>query len=180
MTDFLSRRLLASCLLLGALAACAELPAGSARTSSGISLPSLAISQSDMLLQSIDAVRKLANAEQLRELDKSRQAYAHNASEFNRLRLAWLLALPGTSFHDTSAALSLLNDLPRDSKTGSTGLRALAGLLQAELSEQQRIAAANEDWTQKYKDELKRADALQQQIDGIKRMEKSMMQRDKR
>jgi hypothetical protein len=52
--------------------------------------------------------------------------------------------------------------------------------LQAELSEQQRIAAANEDWTQKYKDELKRADALQQQIDGIKRMEKSMMQRDKR
>lgn len=180
MPDFLSRRLLASCLLLGTLAACADLPAGSAHKTSGFSLPSLGNSQSDTLLQSIDAVRKLPSAEQARELDKARLAYAQTGNEFNRIKLAWLLALPAAPFHDTSAALNLLNDLPKDSKAGSAGLHALAGLLQTELIEQQRIAAANDEWAQKYKDEQKRADALQQQIDGIKRMEKNLMQRDKR
>ena len=180
MPDFLCRRLLASCLLVGTLAACADLPAGNAHKTSGFSLPSLANAQSDTLLQAIDAVRKLSSAEQARELDKARLAYAQTGSEFNRVKLAWLLALPGAAFHDTSAALNLLNDLPKDSKAGSAGLHALAGLLQTELIEQQRIAAASDDWAQKYKDEQKRAEALQQQVDGIKRMEKNLMQRDKR
>lgn len=180
MPDFLSRRLLASCLLLGMLAACADLSGGAAHKTSVFSLPALTNSQSDTLLQYVDSVRKLSSAEQARELDKARLGYAQNSSDFNRIKLAWVLALPGTPFRDTSAALSLFNELPKDAKAGSAGLHALAGLLQNELAERQRIAAASDEWAQKYKDEQKRADALQFQIDGIKRMEKNLMQRNKR
>lgn len=177
MFEFLSRRLVASFLLLGMLAACADLSGGATHKTSGFSLPAPTNTQSDTLLQYVDSVRKLSSAEQARELDKARLGYAQNSSDFNRIKLAWVLALPGTPFRDTSAALNLLNELP---KAGSAGLHALAGLLQNELAERQRIAAASDEWAQKYKDEQKRADALQFQIDGIKRMEKNLMQRNKR
>jgi hypothetical protein len=143
-------------------------------------LSSLSASQTDALLLYLDNVRRAGSAEQAREFDKARQAYSQSATEFNRVRLAGVLALPGTSFHDAAAALALLNDLPREAKAGQSPLHALANVLQVTLVEQQRMAAANDEAMQKYKDEQKRADALQQQINGIKRMEKNMMQRDKR
>ena len=78
MTQFLSRSLLplSLCLMLGTFAGCANLPAGNGHKSAGVHLSSLSASQAETLLLYLDNVRRAGSAEQARELDKARQAYA--------------------------------------------------------------------------------------------------------
>lgn len=137
----------------------------------------LGASQTDELLQDYDAWRKQSPAELTRDYDKARQSLVQTKNNVNRLRVALLLSLPNTSFHDNGAALTLTNEVLKDTKSAGAGLRGLASLLNTSLNEQQKIA---EDGSQKLKDEQRRADGLQEKVDAIKKMEKNLIRRDQR
>lgn len=130
----------------------------------------------DDLLEFYDAVRKQPAAELNKEYEKARQQLAQNKTDLYRMRLALLLTLPNTSFHDDAAAINFLNEVLKDAKKNTASLHGLASLLLSGLTEKQRVV---DDLTQKLKIEQKRGDELQVKVDAIKNMEKSMTRRDK-
>jgi hypothetical protein len=130
--------------------------------------------QMDDMMQYYDSLRKQSSSELAKIYDRVKQNFGQNKSDANRIRLALLLTLPNTSFRDVSAALHLLNDWPRDSKHVNN-LQSFRNLLAALLAEQQRLSNNLEEASQKLKEEQKRADTLQHQIDAIKSMEKNLI-----
>lgn len=173
MRDILQRFRILPAILLASLAACSNLPPGPAHTAAaGWSPPLLVTSQVEELMQYYDYLRKQPAAELVKEYDKARQNLAQSRTDVNRVRVAMLLALPNAPFHDTAAALGLLNEVVKETKTASHGVRGLASMMAMLIAEQQELS-------QKLKDEQKRADALQGQVDGIKNMEKNLIRRDR-
>jgi hypothetical protein len=128
----------------------------------------------DDMMQYYDSLRKQSPPELVKVYDRVKQNFGQNKSDANRIRLVLLLALPNTSFRDVPSALHLLNDWPRDSKHVNN-LQSFRNLLAALLAEQQRLSNQLEETSQKLKEEQKRADTLQHQIDAIKNMEKNLI-----
>lgn len=133
--------------------------------------------QMDNMMEFYDSVRQQPPAELGRVYDKVKQNFVQNKSDSNRARLVLLLTLPNTSFRDITSALYLLNEWPRDSKP-TTSLQSFRNLLSSLLTEQQRLNQSVEELSQKLKDEQKRAEILQKQIDAIKSMEKNLILRE--
>ena len=135
-------------------------------------------SQLEVLMQYYDYIRKMPATELVKEHDKAKQNLILARSDTARAELALLLVLPNTSFRDTGAALSLLNEWPKDAKL-STSMRSFKHLLSALLAEQQRINSSVNELSQKLKEEQKHSEVLKNQIDDIKSMEKNLILRDK-
>ncbi|ARU31861.1 hypothetical protein CAP31_09360 [Sulfuriferula sp. AH1] len=170
-------RILSVVTLAMLMSACATLPS-QPRSANAAWVPSLIVtSQAEELLLYYDYLRKQQPAELAREYDKARQNLAQTRNDVNRVRVALLLSLPNATFHDNAAALALVNEMLKDTHSTNTGLHGLASLLSASLTEQQRTS---EDLTQKWKDEQKRADGLQDKVNAIKNMEKNLIRRDQR
>jgi len=130
--------------------------------------------QMDDMMQYYDSLKKQSPSELARVYDRVKQNFGQNKSDANRIRLALLLTLPNASFRDIPAALHLLNEWPRDSKHANN-LQSFRNLLAALLADQQRLSSNLEEASQKLKEEQKRADTLQHQIDAIKSMEKNLI-----
>ncbi|MEP6606111.1 MAG: dihydrolipoamide acyltransferase, partial [Nitrosospira sp.] len=81
------------------------------------------------------------------------------------------------SFRDITSALYLLNEWPRDAKP-ITGLQSFRNLLMALLAEQQRLTHNMDELSLKLKEEQKRVEILQKQIEAIKSMEKNLILRE--
>jgi hypothetical protein len=133
--------------------------------------------QMDDMMQYYDSLRKLPASDLGRIHDKVKQNFAQNKSEVNRARLVLLLILPNSSVRDLNLAVNLLNEWPRDTKT-STSLQSFRNLLASLLVEQQRLNHGMEELSQKLKDEQKRVETLQSQIEAIKSMEKNLILRE--
>jgi hypothetical protein len=133
--------------------------------------------QMEDMMQYYDSLRKQPSADLARIYDKVKQNFVQNKSDANRARLILLLILPNTSFRDTTSALYLLNEWPRDGKP-MTGLQSFRNLLAALLAEQQRLNNNMDELSQKLKEEQKRVETLQSQIEAIKSMEKNLILRE--
>jgi hypothetical protein len=136
-----------------------------------------AAGQMDDMMQYYESLRKQPPADLGRVYDKVKQNFAQNKSDANRARLALLLILPNSSFRDLNSAINLLNEWPRDTKT-PTSLQSFRNLLASLLVEQQRVNHGMEELSQKLKDEQKRVETLQNQIEAIKSMEKNLILRE--
>ncbi len=101
------------------------------------------------------------------------QAFSQTGSDASRVKLALLLALPDTSFHDTAAALNLLNNWPKPADAAPAALRSFAHLLSVLLTQQQRSATSVNDLAQKLHESQKSVETLQSKINAIKDMEKN-------
>ena len=130
--------------------------------------------QMDDMMEFYDSIRKQSPAELSRVYDKAKQSFMRNKSDTNRARLVLLLILPNTSFRDVTSAMHLLNEWPKDSNSANN-LQSFRNLLAGLLAEQQRLSHGIEELSQKLKDEQKRAETLQNQIDAIKSMEKNLL-----
>lgn len=117
-------------------------------------------SEAESLLLYFQHVRRLAAADLGKEHDTARQAFAQSRSDFNRIRLAMVLALPNTALNDESRALELLEPVARNQ---SGQLQGLASLLVAQLQERRRLDANMQ--------------GLQQKLDALKSLERSMIER---
>lgn len=121
---------------------------------------------------------KLKGADLAREIESIRQEFETDKSEFNRVRLAMLLSLPGTGLRDDQTALNLLQPFLSDKSYENSTLRPLALVLHAQFSEIKRLDEALQQQTAKSKEEQRRADALQQKLEAILEMEMKMIERE--
>ena len=117
-------------------------------------------SDADSLLLYFQHIRKLSGADLSREHEAARQAYARSRTDFGRLRLAMVLSLPGTAFYDDARAFELCDTV---AKHDGGRLQGLALLLGSHLQEQRRLTAS--------------AQGLQQKLDALKSLERSMIER---
>jgi len=129
--------------------------------------------QMDDMMQYYDSLRKQASPELAKVYDRVKQNFAQNKSDANRIRLVLLLTLPNMPFRDIPGAVNLLNEWPRDVKPNN--LQSFRNLLAAFLAEHQRLSNSVEEVAQKLKEEQKRADMLQHQIDALKSMERNLI-----
>jgi hypothetical protein len=119
-----------------------------------------AVSEAEILLQYFTQLKKLSSSELAREYDAARQAYGGARSDYNRVRLAMTMTLPNTSSQDDPRALDLLDPLAKNSGSPLSGL---ALLLTSQIQERRRLDA--------------NAQALQQKLDALKSLERSLIER---
>lgn len=117
-------------------------------------------SDAESLLLYFQHIRKLSSADVSREHKAARQAHARARTDFNRVRLAMVLSLPGTAFNDDARALDLCDAI---AKHEGGRLQGLALLLGSHLQEQKRLNAS--------------AQELQQKLDALKSLERNMIER---
>lgn len=109
----------------------------------------------------------LASAdEQKRELAAATQALGRQKSDAVRLRLGMLQSLPAAG-GDDARALTTLEPIV---KQGSGPTRMVASVLIAQLGERQRAV----------REEKKRAEDLQQKLDALKALERSLLGRERK
>ena len=118
------------------------------------------VSDAESVLLYFHYLRKLSGPDLGREHETTRQAYARSRTDFNRVRLAMVLALPGTAFNDDARSLDLCDTV---AKHEGGRLQGLALLLGSHLQEQKRLTAS--------------AQGLQQKLDALKSLERSMIER---
>lgn len=124
-------------------------------------------------------IRGLSGDELAVEYAAASQAMVRQKSDAARLRLAMLLSLPGATFRDDERAAALADEVAnRRTAATADGLRPLAALIAVHIGEQRRQEDRNQKLAQKLQEEEKRADALQQKLDGLKAIEKSMLNRE--
>ena len=110
----------------------------------------------------------LASAdEQRRELVAATQALARQKSDAVRLRLGMLQSLPAAGGGDEGRALATLEPIL---KQGSGPTRMVAAVLVAQLGERQRAV----------REEKKRAEDLQQKLDALRALERSLLGRERK
>ncbi len=111
-------------------------------------------------------VAALQADEQQRELNASTQMLSKDRGAYGRVRLALLLALPGTAFNDDTRAAGLLESLagagPSESPPGP--MQQFAGLLHAQISERLR--------------EQRRTIQLKEQLEALKAVERNILERE--
>lgn len=115
-----------------------------------------AMSDSETLLVYFDYVRKLPAADYAKEVDLVRKLYARVRTDVVRMRYAILLSAPAAGPGDEARAMELLDLMV---KSADAGVRALATLLSAQIQEQRR------------------AQGLQQKLDALMSLDKSMLER---
>jgi hypothetical protein len=108
---------------------------------------------------------------QKKELSQLQQALALDKNEANsRIKLAMVYSLPSSRYRDLAKANTMLDDLLRD-KSNRNDVNALAWLLKDFVTESNKLG-------QKARDEQKRSELLQQKLDSLRNIEKSMGERD--
>jgi hypothetical protein len=117
-------------------------------------------SDAESLLLYFQYLRRLSGPEAVREHEAARQAYASARTDFNRVRLAMALSLPGMPFTDDARALGLLDTVARHQDSQLQGLAVVLGTY---LQEQLRIAAS--------------AQGLQEKLDALRSLERTMIER---
>jgi hypothetical protein len=118
------------------------------------------ISGAENLLTYFTQLRKLSGPDLAREHDSARQAFGTGRSEFSRVRLAMVVTLPNTPFYDETRALELLDPVWKNSESQLSGL---AALLVSQIQERKRLDA--------------NAQALQQKLNALKSLERSLIER---
>jgi len=124
-------------------------------------------------------VAALRAEEQRRELNASNQIFSKDRRAYSRVRLALLLALPGTTFSDDTRAASLLEPLAGDSEPGP--MQEFAGLLYAQISErlrEQRRSAQLKEQLEAMKAIERNAAQLKEQLDAMRAIERKILERE--
>lgn len=111
---------------------------------------------SESLLRYFEYVRKLPAAEFPKEQETVRQLYAGSRSDFNRVRYAMLLSVPGAAPSEEARALDALEPLLRNP---GAELHSVAYAVSVHIQEQRR------------------SHALQQKLDALKSLDKKLIER---
>lgn len=100
--------------------------------------------------------------EQRREYTAAGQAFSRDPSPYNRIRVALLAAMPGTSFQDDVRAMSLLEPFSRAGPSYDK-LRQFGAILHAQLAETVQARG--------------RAEQLREQLDALRAIERTIIER---
>jgi hypothetical protein len=144
-----------------ALAGCTAFPAAPGAPSARESHESRQVVE---LIGYTQKVAALQAEEQQRELNASSQIFTKDRGAYARVRLALLLALPGTAFNDDARAAGLLESLAGASESPQGPMQQFAGLLHAQISERLR--------------EQRRTAQLKEQLEALKAVERKIIERE--
>lgn len=100
--------------------------------------------------------------EQRREYASAGQTLSRDPSPYNRVRVALLASMPGTTYQDDVRATSLLEPYSQ-AGPGYDKLRQFAGLLYGQLAERTKARA--------------RADQLKEQLEALRAVERTIIER---
>ncbi len=106
------------------------------------------------------------------------QNFSKNPNNTERIKLAMLLSLPNTAFHNTAAALDLLETWPNQPTDSSSDLHDLAHLFGALLAQQRQTEETVNDLGKALVNEKMHSKSLQGKIDAIKAFEINQTHRD--
>jgi len=135
----------------------------------------------DGLMAEAVHVSRAPVAEQKAALAAADRAFSSERSGLNRLRLATLLATLPEPLRDDRRAAELLQPLadPR-----AAGYGRFAALLSAEVAEHARVTRQAEQAAQEYeradKERDKREEALRQQVEALRGIERGILEREER
>lgn len=112
------------------------------------------------------------------EIMAAQRSFSENPSDFNRLCLAMAMAqAPGTT-RDDEKILGILSPMIGGAPIENSPIRFVANLLHSEVVEHRRVGELLRQNTLKLKEEAKRNDLLQQKLNAILEMEKSLIDRE--
>jgi hypothetical protein len=134
------------------------------------------------------AAARAPAAEQKALLARAQDAFTANTGELNRLRLATLLVTLPAPLRDDARAAELLEPLVNASEPGAG---RFATLLVGQIAERQRLtrdidrltrerAAADKDHLATDKERDKREEALRQQLDALRAIERGILEREEK
>lgn len=132
--------------------------------------PELQQTELNRLLAQAESVRKMPAADAAKEFEQARQAFNRSKTDYNRLQYALLSLLPNAGGADDARAGALLEPLLKD-KSASNGLRQFAAFLYFQIAENRKME-------ERMREEQKRADSLQEKLDALKEVEKSLLDRE--
>jgi hypothetical protein len=160
------RRTSAHRLLVGitalAVAACGNLPGENVPPVTEIAVVPVDTKQLAELIGYYTRVAEMGPEEQRREYTGATQAFNRDRSAYNRVRLALLAAMPGTSFQDETRALSLLEPFAT-AGTNAGKVGQFGAMLHADVSERVRVRG--------------RAEQLKEQLDALRAVERAIIER---
>lgn len=123
-------------------------------------------------------ISALALPDAVSEYNAVSMNFSKNPNNTGRIKLAMLLSLPNTAFHNTAAALDLLETWPDQPDNSSSDLHDLARFFGALLAQQKQADEAVNDLGKALASEKMHAKSLQGKIDAIKAFEINQPHRD--
>jgi hypothetical protein len=168
-------RTIAAFVCILALAGCNAFPIpGSGSSSAASAQESRQVTELIGYTQKVAALRA---EDQRRELSASNQVFSKDrGAAYGRVRLALLLALPGTAFNDDARAASLLEPLAGDLERGL--MQQFAGLLHTQISERVREQRRSREQLEAMKAIERNAAQLKEQLDAMKAIERKIIERE--
>jgi len=157
------------------LNACAELPKTQPQPPAKVvNVETVSVpSNTELLLSFAEHFIDLPLESQKKELTQTSQVANQNKQDINsRIKVAMIYALPNSKLRDSGKAQFLLEELIRD-KSLDKERKSLVGLMADYTNDTNKLAL-------KARDEQKRGDTLQQQLDDLKNIERTMVDRDQR
>lgn len=141
--------------------------------------------QVSTLIAYFQGIAGLTPDEQRRELALAGQASARDRTLYSRLRLALLLTVPTTGFGDDARAAGLLDPLPpapAGVAAGSSSQSAaqIAGTIAASASPLRQFANLLYSLISERLREQRRAVQLKEQLDALRAVERSLIERGRR
>jgi len=183
---------LATCFMALTLSACSQIsnrPAGTVKpnetspvttqvTAPAVtSIPGREFNTDDELLNYARHFGELSADNQKKEYVLVTQALSRNKKDqTTRLKAALIYSLPGSRLRDNTRALSLLTDLQRD-KPNDEDISALISILKDYVEDRQKLEDINTKLSQRVKDAENRTDELQQKLNALKNIDKTMIDR---
>lgn len=136
------------------------------------------VASSESLLEYSGRFMTLSREAQKEELSMINQRLAQNKHDLNDRAKAVIIYLLADSpeVRDTARAQTLLDDLAREHDP-DIERKTLAKILRGFLLEQSKLSRENNRLNQKMHDEQKRAEALQQKLEELKKIERNIVDR---
>lgn len=156
-------------LLLVALAGCASAPQQIALPTAGERASVL-----DAALEYRQTLAAMSGNELARERG---ELVAHGNDPEAQMRLALLLLQPRPGNVELARPLALLESILKSSRPAALALQPLARLLAEQLNERQRLEGAVDRQAQQLKESQKKVQELQEKIDRLAEIERSLPQR---
>ncbi len=129
------------------------------------------------LLAYFQRLLAMAPDELRREYHSVNQLFLKDRSEQTRLRLALLLAVPGTGIHEDARLLALLEASGSRLAAPESPRRQLATVLSRHASERQKLLGQLQRAEAQLKDELRRSEGLQRKLDALLTIDREMRSR---
>lgn len=140
-----------------------------------------ALSEVDAVVGAAVQAARAPAAEQKGILSRAEQQFAADPSPLNRLRLGTLLATLPEPLRDDTRASELLEPI---ADASAPGVGRFAALLGAQVAERRRVAKEADRLAREHeradKERDKREEALKQQLDALRSIERGILEREER